>query len=353
MKCWRRSGRVSWFVLLVLTFVVLVAGSFSDARAQETEGIEEAAGVTSAAPSGANAAVGAQVPVPPASGGAALPTTLESTPSSSAPQTQTLAKPATNPEERSAATAKTPSASAATARPGAPAPVVRNGIVSGGSNGTSPGTATPATETAQALRVVLGLTVLAVLPALLVCLTSFLRIIVVLSMLRHAIGMNETPPNTVLIGLALFLTLFTMSPVLQKVNQDAFEPFMAGKLSMEDGYGKGVAPLREFMVRQTREADLALMVELSKAQTPKSMDDISNVQLIPSFMLSELRAAFQIGFVIFLPFLLIDLLVSSILMALGMMMMPPTTIALPLKILMFILVDGWSLVLKALVGSFH
>lgn len=213
--------------------------------------------------------------------------------------------------------------------------------------------ATPATETAQALRVVLGLTVLAILPALLVCLTSFLRIIIVLSMLRHAIGMNETPPNTVLIGLALFLTLFTMSPVLQKLNQEAFEPFMAGKLSMEDGYSKGIAPLREFMVRQTREADLALMVELSKAPTPKSMEDISNVQLIPSFMLSELRAAFQIGFVIFLPFLLIDLIVSSILMALGMMMMPPTTIALPLKILMFILVDGWSLVLKALVGSFH
>ena len=212
---------------------------------------------------------------------------------------------------------------------------------------------TPATETAQALRVVLGLTVLAILPALLVCLTSFLRIIVVLSMLRHAIGMNETPPNTVLIGLALFLTLFTMSPVLQKVNHDAFEPFMAGKLSMEEGYGKGVAPLREFMVRQTREADLALMVELSKAPMPRSMDDISNVQLIPAFMLSELRAAFQIGFVIFLPFLLIDLIVSSVLMALGMMMMPPTTIALPLKILMFILVDGWSLVLKALVGSFH
>jgi flagellar biosynthesis protein FliP len=212
---------------------------------------------------------------------------------------------------------------------------------------------TPATETAQALRVVLGLTVLAILPALVVCLTSFLRIIVVLSMLRHAIGMNETPPNTVLIGLALFLTLFTMSPVLQKLNQDAFEPFMAGKLSVEEGYGKGIAPLRDFMVRQTREADLALMVELSKAPIPKSMDDISNVQLIPSFMLSELRAAFQIGFVIFLPFLLIDLIVSSILMALGMMMMPPTTIALPLKILMFILVDGWSLVLKALVGSFH
>jgi len=212
---------------------------------------------------------------------------------------------------------------------------------------------TPSTETAQALRVVLGLTVLAVLPALLVCLTSFLRIIIVLSMLRHAIGMNETPPNTVLIGLALFLTLFTMSPVMQRINVDAFQPFMAGKLGMEDGYAKGIGPLREFMVRQTREPDLALMVELSKAKAPESMDDISNVQLIPAFMLSELRAAFQIGFVVFLPFLLIDLIVSSVLMALGMMMMPPTTIALPIKILMFILIDGWSLLLKALVGSFH
>lgn len=213
--------------------------------------------------------------------------------------------------------------------------------------------ATPTAETAQALRVVLGLTVLAILPALLVCLTSFLRVIIVLSMLRHAIGMQETPPNTVLIGLALFLTLFVMSPVFQKINHDAFQPFMSGKLSMETSYDKGITPLREFMVRQTREQDLALMVELSKAPSPKTMEDVSNVQLIPAFMLSELRAAFQIGFVVFLPFLLIDLIVSSVLMALGMMMMPPTTIALPLKILMFILVDGWSLLLKALVGSIH
>ena len=212
---------------------------------------------------------------------------------------------------------------------------------------------TPAGETAQALRIVLGLTLLAVLPALLMCLTSFLRIIIVLSMLRHAVGMPETPPNMVLIGLALFLTLFTMSPVLNKVNDEALQPFMSGKQSVEEAYKKGSGPVREFMVRQTREQDLALMVELSKAKTPESMDDISNVQLIPAFMLSELRAGFQIGFVIFLPFLLIDIVVSSLLMALGMMMMPPTTISLPLKILMFVLIDGWSLVLKALVGSFH
>jgi len=262
----------------------------------------------------------------------------------------------------SAAPALAAAASAPDAAASAPAatPVQRSGRATPREAARAPSTPTAGAiarnasgDTAQALRIVLGLTVLAVLPALLVCVTSFLRTIIVLSMLRHAIGMPETPPNPVLIGLALFLTLFTMAPVLTQVNDQAFQPFMNGTIGMEAAYNKGTAPLREFMVRQTREQDLALMVDLSKAKPPQSMDDISNVQLLPAFMLSELRAAFQIGFVIFLPFLLIDLIVSSVLMALGMMMMPPTTVALPLKILMFILVDGWSLVLKALVGSFH
>lgn len=217
----------------------------------------------------------------------------------------------------------------------------------------SHGTTGDAAETAQAMRVVVGLTLVALLPALLICVTAFLRIIIVLSMLRHAIGMQETPPNTALIGLALFLTLFTMAPVLEKIDHAAFEPFMDGKMSMQDAYRHGSAPLRDFMVRQTREEDLALMVELSKATPPRTMDDISNVQLVPAYMLSELRTAFQIGFVVFLPFLLIDLIVATILMALGMMMMPPTTVSLPLKVLMFVLVDGWALLMKALVGSFH
>ena len=208
-------------------------------------------------------------------------------------------------------------------------------------------------DTASAVRIVLALTLLAILPSLLVCLTSFLRIVIVLSMLRHAIGMPETPPNTVVIGLALFLTLFTMNPVLQQVNNEALQPFMAGKLGIQQGVDTAARPLREFMIRQTREQDLALMVEISKSKRPASMDDIGNLQLIPAFMLSELRAAFQIGFVVFLPFLLIDLIVSSILMSLGMMMMPPITIAMPIKILMFVLVDGWALIVKALVGSFH
>lgn len=206
-------------------------------------------------------------------------------------------------------------------------------------------------ETSQALRIALGLTLLAIVPALIVSVTPFLRSIIVLSMLRHGLGMTQTPPNTVLIGLSLFLTMFTMAPVMQRIDQEAFRPFMAGTLSMDDGFARGIAPLREFMVRQTREEDLALMIEISRAPPPRTMDEVGNVQLVPAYMLSELRAAFQIGFVVLLPFLLIDLVVSSILMALGMMMMPPTAVSLPLKVMMFLLVDGWSLLVKALAGS--
>lgn len=259
-----------------------------------------------------------------------------------------------------AAAASTPAAAGASAvsavsaiQPGAPRPAASQSDRRGSFPAALSSAKIDNAETAQALRITLGLTVLALLPALLVSLTPFLRSIIVLSMLRHGLGMNETPPNPVLIGLALFLTLFTMSPVLQRVNQEAFQPFMEGKLSIEGGYHKAVGPLREFMVRQTREQDLALMIELSKAPQPKAMDDLSNVQLVPAYMLSELRSAFQIGFVVLLPFLLIDLVVSTILMALGMMMMPPVTVSLPLKVLMFVLVDGWSLLVKALVGSFN
>ncbi|HYD79900.1 MAG TPA: flagellar type III secretion system pore protein FliP [Paucimonas sp.] len=208
-------------------------------------------------------------------------------------------------------------------------------------------------EVSSALKIILGLTVLSLVPAILVSMTAFIRIVIVMSMLRHAFGMQETPPNTVLISLSLFLTLFTMMPVLNEINSQAFQPFMNGKLSSKAAAEQGVKPLREFMVRQTREQDLALMVELAKKPEPKTMEDISMVELIPAFMLSELRSAFQIGFVVFLPFLLIDLVVSTILMSLGMMMVPPVTISLPVKILMFVLIDGWSLVVKALLGTFH
>ena len=207
-------------------------------------------------------------------------------------------------------------------------------------------------DLATAIKILLALTVLSLAPAILMSMTAFIRIVVVLSMLRTALGMQETPPNTVIVSLALFLTFFTMAPTLNDINTHTLQPFLANKLSMEQAATDGVKPLREFMVRQTREKDLALMVELSKSSPPQSMDDIKLVQLVPAFMLSELRSAFQIGFVIFLPFLLIDLIVSSSLMALGMMMVPPTSISLPIKILMFVLIDGWNLVVRALLGTF-
>jgi flagellar biosynthetic protein FliP len=213
--------------------------------------------------------------------------------------------------------------------------------------------ATQQGEVSAALKVLLGLTVLSIAPALLVSVTSFIRITVVLSMLRHAMGMQETPPNTVLMSLALFLTFFTMSPVITEVNTQAFRPFMDGKLAAEPAFDKALHPIRDFMVRQTREQDMQLMVEIARSPMPANVDDISTVQLIPAFMLSELRSAFQIGFVIFLPFVLIDLIVSTILMSLGMMMVPPVTISLPLKILMFVLIDGWNLVIRALLGTFQ
>lgn len=208
-------------------------------------------------------------------------------------------------------------------------------------------------EMSGAIKILLGLTVLSLAPGILMSMTAFVRIVIVLSMLRHALGMQQTPPNTVIISLALFLTFFTMAPTLNQINEEGLQPYMAGRLGAEAAAGKAVAPLREFMVRQTREQDLALMVELAKATPPATMDDIKLVQLIPAFMLSELRAAFQIGFVIFLPFLLVDLIVSSALMALGMMMVPPASISLPLKILMFVLIDGWDLVVRALLGTFN
>lgn len=208
-------------------------------------------------------------------------------------------------------------------------------------------------EVASALKIIFLLTIISLAPAILIAMTSFTRIIIVLSMLRHAIGMQETPPNTVLVSLALFLTLFTMLPVFTQINDQAFRPFSEGKLRPDAAFAKGTAPIRDFMIRQTREQDLLLMVEISHSEPPKDINDISLVQLVPAFMLSELKSAFQIGFVIFLPFLLIDLIVSSILMAMGMMMVPPVMISLPVKVLMFVLIDGWNLIVKSLIGSFH
>jgi flagellar biosynthetic protein FliP len=209
-----------------------------------------------------------------------------------------------------------------------------------------------APEMASALQVLALLTVLSLAPAILIVLTAFTRIIIVLSMLRLALGMQSTPPNTVLVSLALFLTLFTMMPVVDEMNRVAFTPYTAGEITAMDAAQKALVPLRGFMIRQTREKDMALVMELSGKPRPKTMEEIETTTLIPAFMLSELQTAFQIGFVIFLPFLLIDLISASVLMAMGMIMVPPLTIALPIKVLMFVLIEGWALVAKALVGSF-
>lgn len=203
------------------------------------------------------------------------------------------------------------------------------------------------------LRSFVMLSALAFLPLLVIALTSFTRIIVVLSLLRSALGLQQTPPNSVLLTLAIFLTLFSMNPVFEAVRQSALDPYTRHEISADVAITKGFEPFKQFMVRQTRQEDLLAVLQMAKLPIPKTIDDIGALQLVPAFMLSELRTAFQIGFVIFLPFLLIDLVVAAILMALGMIMLPPTTISLPLKILLFLLVNGWALLAQALLSSYH
>lgn len=204
-----------------------------------------------------------------------------------------------------------------------------------------------------ALQAFALLTVLSLAPSILIMLSSFTRIIVVLSMLRNALGLQQTPPNSVLISLALFLTLFTMMPVGKVIYSEAYVPYQKHQISTETALTKAAKPLRDFMLHQTREKDLQIILELAKEPVPASADQVQFYQLVPAFLLSELQTAFQIGFMIFLPFLLIDLIVSGILMTMGMMMMPPMTISLPIKILLFVLIDGFALVAQALVASFH
>lgn len=206
--------------------------------------------------------------------------------------------------------------------------------------------------TSDAVKVVALLTVLSLAPGIVVSMTAFVRIVIVLSMLRHALSMPETPPNMVLVSLALLLTTFVMMPVVSAVNRDAWQPLVKDEIALSEATERAAVPLRDFMLRQVRDADLRLMYELSKEPVPTQAEDVSLIQLIPAFILNELRVAFQIGFVVFLPFLLIDLVVSSVLLSLGMLMVPPATIALPLKVLLFVLIDGWALVLHGVVGSF-
>lgn len=216
----------------------------------------------------------------------------------------------------------------------------------------SPAHAAVAPVETEVTRTALLLTMLAIIPALIVSATSFLRIVIVLAMVRHAFGMPQTPPNVVLTSLALFMSAFLMGPTLERVNTEALQPFLDGRAGVQQTLERGSDPLRTFMLRNTREQDIEMVYRISRTPLPSRAEDVAMLKLIPAFMLNELRVAFTIGFVILLPFLLIDLVVSSILLSLGMMMVPPATISLPIKVLMFVLIDGWGLVLEGLLGSF-
>ena len=203
------------------------------------------------------------------------------------------------------------------------------------------------------LQIVLLMTILALAPSILIMLTSFIRIAVVLSFLRHAMGANQMPPSQLLIGLALILTFFIMAPVANKSYNEGIKPYMDEQISGEEAYDKAIQPFREFMLAQTREQDLALFVDIAGIEQPNDQNDIPLHVLVPGFVISELRTSFQIAFVIFIPFLVIDMVVASVLMSMGMMMLPPIIVSLPFKILLFVLVDGWYLLVKSLVASFN
>jgi len=202
------------------------------------------------------------------------------------------------------------------------------------------------------LRILIGLAVLSLAPALLITLTSFTRIVIVLSFLRSALGTQQTPPNAVLVSFALFLTFFIMHPVLKQANDQGLRPYLQGEIGHETALAAIGKPVREFMFRQTREKDLALFIEIARLPRPANAQEVPFYVIMPSFVVSELKSAFQIGFVLFVPFLVIDMVVASTLMSMGMLMVPPVMISLPVKILLFVMVDGWHLITRSVVLSF-
>lgn len=202
------------------------------------------------------------------------------------------------------------------------------------------------------VKLLLLLTVLTIAPSILIMLTSFTRIVIVLSFVRTGLGTQQTPPNQVIIGLSLFMTFFIMAPTFSQVNDEALKPLFNNEINLEEAYSKAVVPFKEFMSKYTRQEDLALFLEYTGAEPPESVEDIPLSALVPAFTISELKTAFQIGFMIFIPFLVIDMVVASVLMSMGMMMLPPVMISLPFKILLFVLVDGWHLVVKSLLQTF-
>ena len=214
------------------------------------------------------------------------------------------------------------------------------------------GEATEPGEVSTALQILMVLTILSVAPAILLMTTGFTRIVIVLSFVRQALGTQQAPSNQIVVGLSLFLTFFIMAPVFNQINEQAVQPYLNQQITQDQALTEALRPMRQFMFSQVGEKDLQLLVDISKAPQPENQDDISLLTLIPAFVLSELKRAFQMGFLLFVPFLMIDMIVASILMAMGMMMLPPIIVSLPFKILLFVLVDGWSLVIGSLVKSF-
>jgi flagellar biosynthesis protein FliP len=214
------------------------------------------------------------------------------------------------------------------------------------------GTAQNGKDVSVTLQILLLMTVLSLAPSIVIMTTSYLRIIIVLSFLKSALGTQQMPPSQLLAAVALFVTFFIMAPTWNKVNDIALKPLMENKISVEDAYNKGIEPIRQFMFKQTRDEDLELFIGLSNQTRPNTRNDVATYILVPAFVLSELRAGFIMGFFLFIPFIMVDMIVSSILMSMGMMMMPPMMISLPFKILLFIMVDGWNLIIGSLVRSF-
>ncbi|MBN1847731.1 MAG: flagellar type III secretion system pore protein FliP [Deltaproteobacteria bacterium] len=202
------------------------------------------------------------------------------------------------------------------------------------------------------LQVLFLLTVLSLAPAIVVMMTSFTRLAIVLSLVRHALGTQQMPPTQILVGLSLILTFFLMSPVFERINQEALQPYLAEEISQDDALDKALKPVREFMFQQTRKKDLSLFVDISHSDKPENYDDISTIVLVSAFVISELKTAFQIGFLIYIPFLVIDMVVASVLLSMGMMMLPPFMVSLPFKLMLFVLIDGWNLLVGSMIKSF-
>lgn len=219
--------------------------------------------------------------------------------------------------------------------------------------GVNFGTSSNPDDVAGTLQLLLLLTILSLAPSLLIMTTSYLRLIIVLNFLRSALGTQQMPPNQLLAGVALFVTFFIMTPTWTKVNEDAFKPYMDKKITLDSAYNKGIEPVRAFMFKQVRDQDLELFISIANMPRPKTRTDLPTHILVPAFIISEMRAGFIIGFFLFIPFIVVDMIVSSILMSMGMMMLPPMLVSLPFKILLFVLVDGWSLVIGSVVRSFQ